>query len=83
MPQDTSQGKTIYEAFFGDYIGKRISISDEGYYIGSDWVSGRYYSGILNRVVFNERGLALDIEHNLITVFPKTKIKIQYVNNKR
>ena len=68
--------KTIYEAFFGDYIGKRVSISDEGYYIEGDWISGRCYTGILNRVIFNERGLVLEIGCNLITVCTKTKIKI-------
>ena len=68
--------KTIYQAFFGDYVGKHISVYDEGYYIGGDWISGRSYTGNLNRVIFNERGLVLEIDKKLITVNINTKIQI-------
>lgn len=68
--------KSVYEAFFGEYIGKRISVSDDGYYIGGDYVSGRFYCGKLNHVSFSDRGIILRIDNEDIIVTGDTKIKI-------
>lgn len=42
--------KPLYDTLFSKYIGKRISIRDTGYYIGGDYVVGRYFVGILTQV---------------------------------
>lgn len=68
--------KSVYEAFFGEYIGKSISVSDDSYYIGGDYISGRFYCGKLKHVSFNDRGIVLRINDEDITVTGNTKIKI-------
>lgn len=68
--------KSVYEAFFGEYIGKKISVFDDGYYVGSDYISGRSYCGKLNYVSYSDRGVVLHIDKEAITVTSTTKIKI-------
>lgn len=71
-----NKSKTVYEAFFGDYIGKNVTISEDGYYHCGDYIYGRFYSGILTEVSCNERGLVLHIDNDMITVFSTTQISI-------
>lgn len=71
-----NKSKTVYEAFFGDYIGKNVEISEDGYYHCGDYIAGRFYSGILRRVSYNERGIVLHIDNDMITVFSTTQISI-------
>lgn len=71
-----NKSKTVYEAFFGDYIGKNVAISEDGYYHCGDYISGRFYSGILKAVSYSERGLVLHINKDMIIVHSTTQISI-------
>ena len=68
--------KTVYEAFFGEYIGKKIAVSDDGYYYCGDYIDGRFYYGKLNHVSYSDRGIVLHIDNKEITVDSSTKISI-------
>lgn len=71
-----NKSKTVYEAFYGDYIGKRVMVSEDGHYHCGDYISERFYSGILTGVSYSERGLVLHLDNELITVFSITQISI-------
>ena len=71
-----NESKTIYDAFFGHYIGKKVSLTDNGYYYCGDYIDGRFYTGVLRHVTYSERGIVLNLDNNEITVSSTTKIRI-------
>lgn len=71
-----NQSKTIYETFFGDYIGKKVMVFEDGYYYCGEYITGRSYLGVLRRVSLNKGKLCLHIDDDLITVFEDTLISI-------
>lgn len=75
--------KTVYDALFGKYIGKEISLSENGFYIGGDWVSGRYYSGTLTGVKIENNHLVFVLNRTLeIYVNFKTEMQIKEEDKK-
>ena len=58
------------------YIGKKASLTDDGYYHCVDYINGRFYIGILRHVTYSERGIVLHLDNNEITVSSTTKISI-------
>lgn len=73
---EMNESKTIYDAFFGYYIGKKVSLTDDGYYHCVDYINGRFYIGILRHVTYSERGIVLHLDNNEITVSSTTKISV-------
>ncbi len=71
-----NESKTIYNAFFGHYIGKKVSLTDDGYYHCGDYINDRFYIGVLRHVTYSERGIVLHLDNNEITVSSTTKIRI-------
>lgn len=74
--KDMNKNTTIYEAFFGAYIGKMVSLSDDGYYLAGDYISGRYYTGTLESVRCKGNNLVLNLGSKEITVSDTTQIRI-------
>lgn len=68
--------ETVYNALFGKYIGKIVSIFDEGYCIGGDCIVSRYFSGVLTRVKIERNKLVFVLDGNETTVNLNSKIKI-------
>lgn len=69
--------KTVRNLFFGQYIGKKVTINEDGYYYCGDYIPGRFYSGILNDVSYCSRGLVLKIDGTCVTVNDYTIITFE------
>lgn len=71
------QCKTVYETFFGPYIGKKIMIEDQGYYYHDEYIKGNVYIGKLAGVEYWSKGLLLRFDDGQgIGVGDSTKIMI-------
>ena len=61
-------GKSIFELLFADKLGKKCTIMEEGEYYCGDYISGRFYTGILKHIKQSKNGLVLTIDNNNITI---------------
>lgn len=75
IPKIVKKPFTIYEAFFGNYIGKRICVFEKSSYYCGEYINGRSYSGKLERVDCNGK-LTLIIDGESIVVNGSEEISI-------
>jgi len=62
---------------FSEYFGGKIIISEDGEYDGTDWISGRFYSGIFGGTKIDTTGAWFKVDKDYIRVDFKTKIKLE------
>jgi len=67
---------------FSKFIGKNVTLSDEGEYYCGDYISGRFYSGKFGRFYsgkfggsfYKSDGIYFKVDDNMIKMDVKTKI---------
>ena len=59
---------------FSDFIGKNVTLSDEGEYYCGVYISGRFYSGKFGGSFYESNGIYFKVDDNMIRIDVKTKI---------
>lgn len=59
---------------FSKFIGKNVTLSDDGEYYCGDYVSGRFYSGKFEGSFYKSDGIYFKVDDNMIKMDVTTKI---------
>jgi len=59
---------------FSKYIGKNVTLSDEGEYYCGDYISGRFYSGIFGGSFYKSDGIYFKVDNQMIKMDVNIKI---------
>lgn len=60
---------------FSDYIGYDITLSESGEYCGSDYIPGRFYSGVFRGSFGTGQGIYFRVDDHNIKIGVNTSIK--------
>ena len=64
----------IFNLSFSKFIGKNVTLSDEGEYCCGDYIPGRFYSGKFGGGFYESDGIYFKVDDNMIKMDVKTKI---------
>lgn len=59
---------------FTKFIGKDVTLSDEGEYYCGDYISGRFYSGKFGGSFYKSDGIYFKVDNDMIKIDVTTKI---------